>query len=193
MRNTTVRRPARLLITVVLALLASGCGGHTAKPAATPSPSPSTSTSTSTSTPSPTTPAATTSASRPLTDEERAWLRAITKLHQNIDKVFLQEGSVTVTPSTLRSWETTMRSCSKELTRLGSPSERLQPVLVLVQKACKQFDKGAACFAEAARDLNSASKTVEQKLTCGSNAEGDGSNLLGEAEAKGKEIDLAAG
>jgi len=40
MRKRTVRRPVRPLITVVLALLASGCGGHTAKPAATPSPSP---------------------------------------------------------------------------------------------------------------------------------------------------------
>jgi hypothetical protein len=195
MRNRIVRRPARLLVTVVLALLASGCGGHAGKPAATPSPSTSAPSSPSTSTPSPTTLAATTTASRPLTDEELAWLRSITKLHQNIDKVFLQGGSVTITPSKLRSWETVLRSCSKELTRLGSPGERLQPVLVLVQKACKQFDRGAACFAVAARNLNSASatKTVEQNLTCGENAEGDGSNLLGDAEAKGKEIDLAAG
>jgi len=184
MRNSTVRQPARLLITVALALLASGCGGQTAKPAATPSPS--------TSTPSPTTLAATTtSAPGPLTAEELAWLRAITKLHQKTDKVFMKEGSVTVTPSKLRSWETVMRSCSRELARIGSPSQRLQPVFVLVQKACEQLDKGAACYAVAARNLNSAA--VEPKLTCGSDAEGDGSNLLGEAEAKGQEIDLAAG
>jgi len=188
MRISAIRGPARqLLITVALALLASGCGGETAKTAATPSPS--------TSTPSPTSPAASTTAPGPLTANELGWLRAITKLHQKMDKEFLKEGFVTITPSKLRSWEQLMRSCSKELARIGSPSARLQPVRALVQKACQQYDKGAACYAVAARYLNtfSKSKTVEEKLTCGDNAAGDGSNLLSDAEAKGHEIDAAAG
>jgi hypothetical protein len=66
-------------------------------------------------------------------------------------------------------------------------------VRVIVLTACQQFDKGAACYVAAIPILNSGSKTVEQKLNCGSNAEGDGSNLLSEAEAKGKEIQSAAG
>jgi hypothetical protein len=45
----------------------------------------------------------------------------------------------------------------------------------------------------AGRNLNSGSTTVEQKLNCGTNAQGDGSNLLGEAEAKGEEIKATVG
>jgi hypothetical protein len=88
-----------------------------------------------------------------------------------------------------------MRSCSKELAQLGDPGTRLQPVAALVQQACQEYDKGAACFVAASRNLNdyTATKKVEQSLTCGSNAAGDGSNLLNDAEARGREIDLAAG
>ncbi len=185
MQDNSVRRPARLLLAVALALLASGCSGQAAKTVATPSPS--------ITTPSSTAAAPTASAPGPLTAEELAWLHAITKLHNNIDKVLMAGGSVTITPSKLREWETTMRSCSRELARLGAPSDRLQPVRVLVAKACQQYNKGAACYEVAARNLYSASKTVEQKLNCGTNATGDGSNLLGEAVAKGQEIENAAG
>jgi hypothetical protein len=127
-----------------------------------------------------------------MTAEELAWLQAITRLHKKIDKAFSAQ-SVTLTPSKLRSWETVMRSCSRELVRLGSPGERLEPVRVLVQKACRQFDKGAACFEVAGRNLNSGSPAVEQKLNCGTNAEGDGSNLLSDAESKGEEIKATVG
>src|SRR5882757_7271870 len=140
MQNSTVRWPIRLLITVALALFASGCSGQPAERAAAPS------LSTGSSMPSATAPTATTSASGPLTAEELAWLHAITKLHRDIDKVFLVEGSVTVTPAQLRAWATVMSSCSRQLARLGSPSGRLQPVRVLVLEACQQFDKGAACY-----------------------------------------------
>jgi hypothetical protein len=37
-----------------------------------------------------------------------------------------------------------------------------------------------------------ATAKVDQSLTCATNATGDGSNLLNDAEAKGREIDLAA-
>jgi hypothetical protein len=171
---------ARLVVMVLLVVLAGGCGGET-----------TTSTGTSPVTTASTTAAPTTPTVLPMTAEELAWLEAITRLHKKIDKAFSAQ-SVTLTPAKLRSWETVMRSCSRELARLGSPSERLEPVRALVQKACKQFDKGAACFAVAARNLNSGSTTVEQKLNCGTNAQGDGNNLLGEAEAKGEEIKLAA-
>jgi hypothetical protein len=35
--------------------------------------------------------------------------------------------------------------------RIGSRSDRLEPVYVIVKKACRTFDKGARCFATAAR------------------------------------------
>ena len=183
-----VRGISRLPIIVALVLVASGCDGQPATTAPTAGPI--------TSSPSPTPPTPTVTAAPPLTPEERAWLQAITKLHQTLDKGLMGQESVVITPSKLRSWETLMRSCGKEQARIGPASARLQPVQALVQQACRQFDKGAACYAVARRYINSyttaGQKKAEQNLTCGGNAAGDGSNLLGDAEAKGREIESAA-
>ena len=66
-----------------------------------------------------------------------------------------------------------------------------------MRQACRQYGKAAACYATARRYLNSstatAHKKVDQSLTCATNAEGDGFNLLSDAEAKGSEIEAAAG
>src|SRR5919112_186332 len=165
MRNDRFRRPPFLLIVVALVLITSGCSGQPAHNAPTSSPS--------TSSPSPTAPTVSPSAARPLTVQERAWLQAIATLHQRFDKEFHKDANVT--KSKLRSWETLMRSCRKELTRIGTPSARLQPVQKLVQQACREYDKGAACYAVSRRYLNSysatAHKKVEQSLDCGINAE----------------------
>jgi hypothetical protein len=188
MRNGTLHRPARFLIIVALVLVTSGCNDQPTTTAPTSGPI--------TSSPSPTAASPTVTAAQPLTAQERAWLQALTKLHQTLDKGLFPEHTVVITPSKLRSSETLMRSCSKELARIGAVSARLRPVLALAQQACRQYDKGAACYAVARRYLNdystAAQKKVEQNLTCGDNAAGDGSNLLSEAEAKGREIDLAA-
>jgi hypothetical protein len=186
MRDGSVQRPfLPLIVAAMLVLLSSGCSGGASDTASPSSPT----------SPSTTTPTATSSAAGPLTAQERAWLAAIARLHQRMDKEFLSEGSVTLTPAKLRSWETLMRNCSKELDRLGDPGTRLQPVAALVEQACRQYDKGAACYAAARRILNdyTATKKVDQNLTCAGNAAGDGSNQLADAEAKGREIDLAAG
>jgi hypothetical protein len=195
MSATHSRVVARWVLSLVAAVLVAACGGSaaTSTPGAATSTS-STSSSSTTTTPSPT---ATTPAPVPMTAEELAWLAAIAKLHQNMDKAFRKEGSVTLTPNLLRSWAKTMLSCSQELARIGPPSARLQPVGALAQQACKIFATGAACYAAVVPVLDSPSqsarKLVDEKLNCGTNAQGDGSNLLGEAEAKGKEIQLASG
>jgi hypothetical protein len=184
-----VRGISRLLIIIALVLVGSGCGSQPATTAPTASPI--------TSSPSPTPPTPTVTAAQPLTSEERAWLQAITKLHQILDKGLMGQQSVVITPSKLRSWETLMRSCGKERARMGPASARLQPVEALVAQACRQYDKGAACYAVTRRYINSYAtadqKKAEQNLTCGDNAAGDGSNLLSDAEAKGSEIQSAAG
>lgn len=186
----TCRVIARWALPLVAAALVAACGGCTAPSTSGAASSTTPFSSSSTATPSPT---ATTPASVPMTAEELAWLAAITKIHHNMDKVFLKEGSVTLTPNLLRSWSKQMLSCSRELARIGPPSSRLQPVGALVQQACQVYKKGAACYMAVIPVLSSPSKQtfVTQKLDCGTNAEGDGSNLLGEAEAKGKEIQLA--
>ena len=97
----------------------------------------------------------------------------------------------------MTSYANTLRACSRELARIGSPSDRLQPVYVIVKKACRTFDSGAKCWATAARvsmaDGGVIAGTPEERtqaraIECGGAAEGNGSNLLSDAETKGKEI-----
>ncbi|MGH8880994.1 MAG: hypothetical protein ACRD0P_27175, partial [Stackebrandtia sp.] len=87
--------------------------------------------------------------------------------------------------------------CSPELARIGSPTERLQPVYAIVAEACARYDEGAKCFDTAASvsDRSGAvvagtpeEQTHASALDCGFAAQGDGGNLLTKAEASGDEI-----
>jgi hypothetical protein len=60
---------------------------------------------------------------------EGAWFNAITKVQQTIDKPFTS--SINMTRAKMVELENTLRACSRELARIGSPSHRLQPVYVL--------------------------------------------------------------
>jgi hypothetical protein len=97
----------------------------------------------------------------------------------------------------MTSYANTLRVCSRELTRIGSPTDRLQPVHVVVKKACRTYDKGAKCWATAARVsmadggvvAGSPEEPIQSRaIDCGGAAIGNGSNLLADAEAKGEEI-----
>jgi hypothetical protein len=135
-----------------------------------------------------------------MTAEELAWLTAITSLHKKIDKATQQ--SATLTRAKMTSYANTLRACSRELRRIGSPSDRLQPVYTIVKKACRTFDNGAKCWATAA-SVSMADggvivgtpeeRTQRRAIDCGGAAAGNGSNLLTDAESKGAEIKLAAG
>ncbi len=182
------RSAARLVATVLLVLLVGGCAGKTA-------------TKTATSKPGTTTAAPTTTTVPPMTAEELAWLKAVTKMHKTIDKAFAQEGNVFLTRAKMTSYASTLRGCSRLLARIGSPSDRLQPVYVMVKKACRTFDKGAACW-DAAIGVSGPDggvtgtaneRTFERSSQCGGEAQGNGSNLLTDAEAKGEEIKTEAG
>jgi len=183
MPASTRRSPARLAVTVLLVALAGGCGGETTSTA----PSEATTTSTTA------TPTATTDP--PMTAEELAWLNAITRLHKRMDKAIPQE--LSMTRAKMVQLGNALGACSRELRRIGSPSDRLEPVYVIVKKACRTFDKGAKCFATAARvsDASGAvlagspeERTQNRATECGFAAHGDGSNLLVDAENKGAEI-----
>jgi hypothetical protein len=182
MATSPSRQAGCLAVTIAVALLISGCAGQTAKPTTRAGTTTAAPTATSTLT-------ATTTAAGPLTDSELAWLDLPTKLRQMITKVATR-GSSNLTRPMLDQWVGTLRSCSRALARLGAPSARVQPVYVLVKQACQQYDKGAACFAEAAPFLDSVTRIhkVQQALDCGAAAMNKGSELLVNAEAKGIEI-----
>jgi hypothetical protein len=80
---------------------------------------------------------------------ELAWLDAITNLHAKIDEPFLPS-EINLTQEAMVSLGSALGECSPELARIGSPTERLQPVYALVAEACAKYDEGAKCFDTAA-------------------------------------------
>jgi hypothetical protein len=187
MPASTRRSAACLAATVLLVLLVGGCAGQ-----AEESTTAAQATTAATVAPTTTVP--------PMTAEELAWLKAVTTMHKKIDKVFMKEGSVYITRAVLTSYANLLRSCGRVLARIGSPSDRLKPVYVLVTKACRTFDKGAKCFdraisvSDASGGVTTANlRTFERASDCGHAAAGNGSNLLTDAETKGTVIEARAG
>jgi hypothetical protein len=180
----TTRRSAALVAgSILLVVVVAGCAGQSDKP--------STAAAAST-----TTVAATTTTLPPLTAKELAYLKAIPAVSRKIEKSI--EAISDLTPAAMARLANTFRSCTRELVRGGSPSERLQPVYVLVKKACKEYDKGAACFATAASvGIPFAGTPGERKqskaIDCGFAAPGKAGIAVADAESKGTEIKAEAG
>jgi hypothetical protein len=182
MPASTRRSVARLAVSILLVVLADGCAGQTDEP--------------TTAAPATTTVAPTTTTLPPLTAKERAWLKALPTVGRKIEKSI--EAISNLTPSAMARLATTFRSCTRELIRGGSPSDRLEPVYVLVKKACREYDKGAACFATAASvGIPFAGSPGERKqskaIDCGFAAPGKAGVALADAESKGVEIKTEAG
>jgi hypothetical protein len=179
------RSAARLAVLVLLVMLAGGCADKGTTSTAGPQ-------ATTTST----TVAPTTTTVPPMTAKELAWLEAIPKVSNKIDKRFLAIRNLTT--SGLLMLASSFRSCSRELARGGSPSDRLEPAYALVKKACKQYDKGAACFTTAARigipfAGSPEDRRRDKALDCGFAARGKGTLLLADAENKGALIKAGFG
>jgi hypothetical protein len=174
------RRAAWLAVAVVGAVLVAGCGGGTA-------------TSTAVSTPTSSTPTPTTTTIPPMTAKELAWLAAISKLHKKLDKVW-QDSPTNLTSAVMSALAKGLRGCSRELARLGAPTDRLQPVYTLAKKGCVQYEKGAKCYATAASIIgrviaNAAEeRRLNRSIDCGLTAPMKGSGQLALAELKGFEI-----
>ena len=116
MPTNTIRAAARLAATVLLVLLVSGCADKTASTTTTSPPaSPAVSKQATTSAVAPTT-----TTVPPMTAGELAWLKAVTTLRKTIDKAFMETGPVYLTRAKMRSYANTLRSCSRELARIGS-------------------------------------------------------------------------
>jgi hypothetical protein len=143
-----------------------------------------------------TTVAPTTTTLPPLTAKELAYLKAIPTVSRKIEKSI--EAISDLTPAGMARLANTFRSCTRELVRGGPPSDRLEPVYVLVKKACKEYDKGAACFATAASvGIPFAGTPGELKqskaIDCGFAAPGKAGLAIADAESKGTEIKAEAG
>jgi len=183
MPDSTRRSPALLAVSILLLVLVGGCAGQTDEP--------STAAAATTTTVAPTT-----TTLPPLTAKELAWLKAVPTVSRKIEKSI--EAISNLTPAAMARLANTFRSCTRELVRGGPPSERLQPVYVLVQKACKEYDNGAACFATAAAvGIPFAGSPGERKqskaIDCGFAAPGKAGLAIADAESKGAEIKAEAG
>jgi hypothetical protein len=178
------RRPAaRLAVLSLLALLAGGCGGQSDTPAAG---------SAATST----TAAATTTTVPPLNAEERAWLKAVSSVRTKVENSF-KAGTVAMTRAKMVETGNALAAWSRQLRRIGAPSDRLQPAYTLVKKVIVAFDKGAKCLATAARVSGASGSVIagtpeeriqSKALECGLAAQGNGANMLGDADRTGDEL-----
>jgi hypothetical protein len=126
-----------------------------------------------------------------MTAEELGWLKAIPKVSRKIERSIEQVSNLTT--SAMLKLANAYRSCTRELARGGSPSDRLQPVYALVKKACKEFDKGAACFTSAASvgipiAGTPAERTQTRGIDCGFAQQGKGAVIMVDAMNEGEEI-----
>jgi hypothetical protein len=186
MRASTSRSAARLVVPVLLALLVSGCADQTA-----------TSTAASTTAASTTTLAPTTTTVPPLDAKELAWLKGVSGVRTKVEEFFQARTTVHLTRATMVESSRELAAWSRQLRRLGTPSDRLQPVYTLVRKVIRTYDKGAKCYATAAGAVSASgavvagtpeARIVDKAMDCAGAAEGDGSNLLYKADAKGDEL-----
>jgi hypothetical protein len=117
-----------------------------------------------------------------------AWLRGIEELAARLDAVVARSPGA-MTRQTLQALAAQLRGCTRELARLGLPSERLRPVLALVERACGEYEKGADCFAAAARSRSASG--VQSRLDCGFDAARRGGRPLAAAVAEAEELRAA--
>lgn len=135
--------------------------------------------------------------SNALDETELAWLDAATvKLMDTMNAVF-DNSPVHLSPEALAAFADQLRSCSRELARLGPPSDRLAPVHALVKQACAQYDVGAECMATAAAigipyAGSEESRRLDEAIKCGFDSSAAGM-VLGDAMNKGNEIKAQLG
>ena len=186
MPASTRRSTACLTATILLVLLVGGCAGQPEESTAAGQTTTSTVAQATTSTVAPTT-----TTVPPLTAKELAWLKALPRLDAKVSKAM--QGRLDLTIAKMRSLAEAYRSCTRQLRRMGVPSDRLQPVYVFAKKGCREYDKGARCWDTAARlgytSVGSAEeRKSRQAIDCAFYAGSRGTHLLVDALNKGEEI-----
>ena len=144
-----------------------------------------------------TTAAPTTTTVPPLDAKELAWLKGVSGVRTKVEKSFQAGGSGTVTRAIMLESSRKLAAWSRQLRRLGTPTDRLQPAYTLVRKAIRTYDKGAKCYATAAGAVSASGavvagtpeeRIVTESIDCAGAAEGNGTDLLYKADAKGDEL-----
>ena len=120
-----------------------------------------------------------------LTAADEAWLDTVERLSPRMTAV-LSDSPRAMTVATLQGLAGDLRACTRELARLGTPSPWLRPVRDLAREACREYDKGAACFADAA-GAHSASG-VQHDLDCGFAAASRGGRPMADALELSQEL-----
>jgi hypothetical protein len=183
MSSTTGRSAIRLATLILLALLIGGCGEDSASPTAAPA---------TTTTAAPTT----TPISR-LNAEELAWLKGISAVRTKVEHSLQAMGSGQVTRAIMLEHSRELAAWSRQLRRLGAPTDRLQPAYTIVRKVIRTYDKGAKCFATAAGGVSASGavaastpdvQIVAKAMDCAGAAHGTGTNMLYKADAKATEL-----
>jgi hypothetical protein len=120
-----------------------------------------------------------------LTAADEAWLDTVERLSPRMTAV-LSDSPRAMTGATLQGLAGDLRACTRELARLGTPSPWLRPVRDLAREACREYDKGAACFADAAGVLSASG--VQHDLDCGFAAASRGGRPLADALQLSQEL-----
>jgi hypothetical protein len=184
MSSTTGRSAIRLATLILLAVLAGGGGEDSASLTAAP-------------TTTITTAAPTTTTIPPLDAKELAWLKGISAVRTKVENSFQAKGSGPVTRAIMLESGNELASWSRQLRRLGAPTDRLQPAYTIVRKVIQTYDKGAKCYAGAAGAVSASGAFVagtpeeriaRESLDCAHAALGNGTNLLYKADVKSDEL-----
>jgi hypothetical protein len=115
----------------------------------------------------------------------------------NVERSFQAGGSGPVTRAIMLEHSKELAAWSRQLRRLGAPTDRLQPAYTIVRKVIRTYDKGAKCFAAAAGGVSASgavaastpdAQIVAKAMDCAGAAHGNGTNLLYKADAKGDDL-----
>jgi hypothetical protein len=183
MPSDTGRAAIRFATLILLVLLVGGCGGDSAS---------STAAATTATTAAPTT----TTIPR-LDAEELAWLKGVSGVRAKVEKSIQAGGSGPVTRAIMLEHSRELAAWSRQLRRLGAPTDRLQPAYSIVRRVIRTYDKGAKCFATAAGAASASGavvagtpqeQIVEKAMDCAGAAHGNGINLLYKVDAKGDDL-----
>jgi Domain of unknown function (DUF4389) len=120
------------------------------------------------------------------------WLYGLSSLSTDMENA-MGPGEAVVTATSLRSAASHLRRCPAELAALGPPTAQLRQVYRMAARACGAFERGAACYAAAAKGYDAATVSPDPKrfnrlLDCGDAGFNRGSNLITTAAADGSFI-----
>jgi len=114
-----------------------------------------------------------------------------------VENSFQAMGSGPVTRAIMLEHSRELAAWSRQLRRLGAPTDRLQPAYTIVRKVIRTYDKGAKCFATAAGGVSASGavaastpdiQIVAKAMDCAGAAHGNGTNLLYQADAEGDDL-----